>query len=513
MRRLRLFSAAAAVALLAAAPAFAQEGALTLTPLGTYAAGAFDEGAAEIVAFHPATSQLYVVNGATASIDILNIADPAAPTLVSSIDVTPYAEGSTHVTVFGDLLAVALENGQANGAVGFFNPDGSFIASYEVGALPDMLTFTPDGTKVLTANEGEPNSDYSVDPEGSVSIVDISAGVEAATVTTVSFADVMLDPAVRVFGPNATQAQDLEPEYVAVSADGSTAYVTLQEANALGVIDIASATVTAVVPLGLKDHSLPGNELDASDEDGAINITSHPVFGLYQPDAVVAYEANGATYLVTANEGDTRDYETFAEEERVEDMTLDAETFPNAAELQAPEVLGRLTILTPFSDTDGDGDLDVLYVPGGRSFSIWAADGTLVYDSGSALETLIAELVPEEFNATNDENGSFDNRSDNKGPEPEGIALGQIGDATYAFIGLERIGGVMVYDISDPAAPVFVTYANNRDFTGDAEAGTAGDLGPEGLRFIPASDSPTGEALLVVANEISGTTTVYSVTQ
>jgi 2',3'-cyclic-nucleotide 2'-phosphodiesterase / 3'-nucleotidase / 5'-nucleotidase len=513
MRKRFAFAAALALAAAAIAPAAAQDPALTLTPLGTYAAGAFDEGAAEIVAYHPATTQLYVVNGATASIDILNIADPAAPALVSSIDVTQYAEGATHVTVFGDLIAIALENGQEPGAVGFFNPDGSFIASYEVGALPDMLTFTPDGTKVLTANEGEPNDDYSVDPEGSVSIVDISAGADAATVTTVGFADVMLEEAVRVYGPNATQAQDLEPEYIAVSPDGATAYVTLQEANALGVIDIAGATVTAVVPLGYKDHSQPGNELDASDEDGAINIVNHPVFGLYQPDAIAAYEVDGAVYLVTANEGDTRDYETFGEEERVEDVTLDAEAFPNAAELQAPEVLGRLTIVTPFSDTDGDGDLDRLFIPGGRSFSIWAADGTLVYDSGADLERITAELFPEEFNATNDENGSFDNRSDNKGPEPEGVVLGQIGEATYAFIGLERIGGVFVYDVTDPTAPVYVTYVNNRDFSGDAEAGTAGDLGPEGLRFIPAADSPTGDALLVVANEISGTTTIYSITQ
>jgi hypothetical protein len=333
-------------------------------------------------------------------------------------------------------------------------------------------------------------------------------------VTTVGFTDfnaggaraAELPADVRIYGPGASVAQDLEPEYVAVSPDSSTAFVTLQENNALAIIDIAAGEVTGILSLGFKDHSVEGNALDLSNEDGAINIANWPVLGMYQPDAVAAYEVDGALYLITANEGDAR------EEGEIAEMTLDAEAFPNAAELQEEANVGKLEATTASGDTDGDSDYDVIYAPGARSFTIWSAvDGSIVFDSGDQLERITAEMYPEEFNSDNAENGTFDDRSDNKGPEPEGIALGVIGERTYAFIGLETIGGVIVYDISDPAAPAYVTYVNNRDFAGDAEAGTALDLGPEGLEFVPAESSATGAPLLIVANEVSGSTTVYEI--
>lgn len=171
--------------------------------------------------------------------------------------------------------------------------------------------------------------------------------------------------------------------------------------------------------------------------------------------------------------------------------------------------LGRLNVTTTLGDPDNDGDFDELYVFGTRSFSIWDDTGTLIFDSGDEFERKVAELFPNFFNSTNDEN-NFDNRSDNKGPEPEGITLGRVGGRTLAFIGLERVGGFMLYDVTDPFSPFFLDYVNNCDFSGDPEAGTAGDLGPEGLLFIDAKDSPNGHPLLVVTNEVSGTTTIYS---
>ncbi|MEI2609137.1 MAG: hypothetical protein V9G20_10970 [Candidatus Promineifilaceae bacterium] len=170
-----------------------------------------------------------------------------------------------------------------------------------------------------------------------------------------------------------------------------------------------------------------------------------------------------------------------------------------------------MTVTTANGDTDGDDDFDALYVPGARSFSIWSATGQLVYDSGDALEQITATVYPDDFNSNNDENNSFDNRSDNKGPEPEALALGRIYDRVYAFVGLERMGGIMVFDVTDPMAPEFVQYVNNRDFAGDPEAGTAGDLGPEGLYYIQGNVSPNGAPILAVANEISGSTTLYGV--
>lgn len=500
-------------------PLSAQDSDFTLEILGTYLTNTFDEGGAEIAAYHPVSRTLYVVNGASTTIDLLDITDPTMITLKSQIDIEEYGDDANSVAVYGDLLAVAIDNDQDPGIVAFFNPDGSFIASYEVGALPDMLTFTPDGTKVLTANEGEPSDDYSIDPEGSISIIDISNGVDNATVTTVGFAEYNadgpkadeFDTMIRVYGPGATVAQDLEPEYIAISPDGTTAFVTLQEANALAIVDIVNGTVTSLKSLGFKDHSLEGNGLDAGKDDGVINIANWPVFGMYQPDTIAAYEADGALYLVTANEGDTRDYDGYSEEGELGETPVDETAFPNLADLAQESAIGGLEIVTSTGDTDDDGDLDELYIPGARSFSIWSADGTLVWDSGEQFERITAETYPEEFNTDNTENGAFDDRSDNKGPEPEGLALATIGDLTYAFIGLERIGGVMVYDITDPTAPVFLNYTNNRDFSGDPESGTAGDLGPEGLLYIPAADSPNGADLLVVTNEVSGSTTIFQI--
>lgn len=272
-----------------------------------------------------------------------------------------------------------------------------------------------------------------------------------------------------------------------------------------------TVSVTAILDLGLKDHSLPGNGIDASDRDNAINIANWPVFGMYQPDAIASYEVGGQLYLVTANEGDARDYEGFAEEARVNSLTLDPEVFPNAEELQANANLGRLTV----TNVNGQGanGYTALWVLGGRSFTIWnATTGAIVADSGDDMEQRTAQIYPANFNASNT-SSEFDNRSDNKGPEPEGVVVGEIDGRFYAFIGLERIGGVMVYDVTVPAAPTFVRYINNRDFNKDpATDPAAGDLGPEGLTFVSAADSPAGVPLLLVASEISGSVTIYAIT-
>lgn len=487
-----------------------------LIPIGTYESGSFDEGAAEIAAYDAGSKKLFVTNAEDNTVDVLTIRNPFRPRLKTTIDLSPYGDGVNSVAVKDGVVAVAVEADpkQDPGSVVFFDVNGNYINQVTVGALPDMVTFTPDGMKVLTANEGEPNDDYDVDPEGSISIIDISAGVETLTnadVTDAGFAafnGMDLTP-IRIFGPGASVAQDLEPEYIAVSSDSATAWVSLQENNAIAIVDLLSAQVTELVPLGTKNHDVIQNALDASNRDDAINLQAWPVVGMFQPDAIASYEVDGETYILTANEGDARDYDGFSEEERVKDLMLDPIAFPDAAELQEDENLGRLNSTTATGDMDSDGDIDVIHAYGARSFSILNADGEMIYDSGSDFERIIANELPEDFNSTNDENDSFDNRSDDKGPEPEGITTGTIGDKTYAFIGLERVGGIMVYDVTSPINPRFVEYMNNRDFTGDAEAGTAGDLAPEGLLFISAQDSPIRKPLLVVTNEVSGSTTVY----
>ncbi len=939
---------------------FAQE--MTLSHLSTYNSGIFGESAAEIAAYDAIGKRVFFIKATAAAVDVLDVNDPANPTLINTIDLSAYGGGANSVDIYNGIVAVAVENNdkQANGRVVFFDTEGNYLNDLEVGALPDMLTFTPDGSKVVVANEGEPNTDYTVDPEGSVTIVNLSGGVANATATQVNFQAwnsrkaALMNNGVRIFGNDGQQtvAQDLEPESIAVTPDNSKAYVTLQENNAFAVIDLNTGIVLDILPLGYKDHEkgapklreyplneimpwwntydlgaphyggnvvqlggfsgliydpltstdnqisfwtvpdrgpneepilaatagtsrdlrpymlpdyearlekliyiksldmffkdanpiylklqdgspisgfgnipgydevpvtrtdstvythsdfnidgvsyhqleydpfggdfegvvrtpdfhfwlcdenrpsiyhfdengtlvaryvpqgasllgdtpqavgtygtetlpavynlrrgnrgfeaiaydsdeniiyafiqspienpgstqvrnksdviriigidpltgqpvkefvyllernkntglsvsrvdkigdavyaghgtfyvlerdssdpLNGNEVgkkyvyeiktegatnivgtalsnkmtstdasdktlemmsaddlaaagirpvyktkllnlpsigylpsekseglallpdgslavvndndfglagagttdrsslgvisfqhdygfDASDRSDDINIASHPVLGMYLPDAIATFEADGKSYFITANEGDSRDYDAYGEEERVKDLTLNPVIFPNGDELQEDENIGRLKTTNSLGDIDQDGMNEIIYSFGGRSFSIWDAYGNQVFDSGDDFEQIIAQQAPDYFNSSNDDNDSYKSRSDDKGPEPEAITVGEIDGLTYAFIGLERQGGIMIYNINDPKSPYFVSYVNYRDFTADTESPEAGDLGIEGLRFVPAADNPTGEPLLIAANEVSGTVSLFSI--
>ncbi|MAK73375.1 MAG: alkaline phosphatase [Pseudomonadales bacterium] len=576
---------------------------ITLNYLGRYSANIFGASAAEIPAFDPVNQRIFIVNAQKGAVDVLNAADPTNPVLLQELTVESITEGAVvnSIAYKGGYLAVAVEapTKTDNGWVALFDATSLEMLGYEqVGAQPDMVTFTPDGEYVLTANEGEPSTDYQIDPVGSISILGVSEGqlVEVRTAGFSAFntqADALRSAGVRIYGPNASVEQDLEPEYIAISSDSGTAWVSLQENNALAKVDIATATVTDILPLGYKDHGTAGNGLDVSDSDDAINIDTWPgVLGMYQPDSIAAYEVDGETLLVTANEGDSRAWgeddqaywdgdasKGFVEEFRVKHLVhvsgfdrragddlppqlrdlaagalLNPTTFAycgataaDPGDCRADENLGRLTVAwTDGYRKDANGDpvlfdasgnqnlagdrlmYDNLYAYGARSFSIRDSEGQLVWDSGDQLEQYFASdacmlganrTIPcsDYFNATHDEGDTFDNRSDNKGPEPEGVTVGQLGNKTFAFIGLERIGGVMAWDITDPTAPVLVDYLNTREDWTTADPSTvlatAGDLGPEGLVFIAPEDSPNGEALLVIGNEVSGTTAVYQINQ
>ena len=643
--------------------------------IGQYHTGLFDEGAAEIVAFDAANQQLFFTNANDNSVVVLDITNPELPVLVTTIDMSSYGGGINSVAVHEGIVAVAVQADPKTdpGKVVFFNTvDATYIADVTVGALPDMVTFTPDGNYAITANEGEPNDDYTIDPDGSVSFIDISSGVASATVTTTDFSvlpgniENYKAAGMRFFGPGATPAQDIEPEYVAVSPNSETAYVSLQENNAIAVFDVATANLTKIYPLGFKNHALAGNELDASNKDDMINITNWPVKGLYLPDAIKAVDIDGKTYIISANEGDSRDYDGFSEEARIKDFRLNPDIFTDA-DLQEDEHLGRLkttttmgmnteelyflmeadsaqevsggdnrgagegefmydvntqtltfemtfegldfttfnggTFLTLDDATDdvtamhfhnaasgvnggvvfdilGDADtqvstdtlgittisgswnvtsdglisemqaalfeqeislyvnvhttdqpagairgqwfadpmFDELYSYGARSFTIWdAATGAQIYDSGSEFERLTAEFNPLNFNSTNSENDSFDNRSDDKGPEPEGLTIHTLNGRTYAFITLERVGGVMMYDITDPANAEFVHYSNDRNFDVAFDEGdnntpeileSVVSSAPEDILIVDQGANYTGRPLMISSNEVTGSITL-----
>ncbi len=918
----------------------AASNALTITTIGSYASGS--TGVAEIVAHDPATQKLFSLNGALNRLDVISIADPKAPALVGSIDLSTYGAVPNSVAVKNGLIAVAMEASPKTdaGKVVFLSTAGVFLNQVSVGAQPDMLTFTPDGLKVLVANEGEPNVGDTINPEGSISIINLAGGAAAATVSTASFSAFngkeaqLRGQGVRI-SAGKSFAVDAEPEYIAVSADGSTARITLQENNAVAVLDLTTNTITAIQALGLKDYgtglpqvktfdfdaaslptigttatgqtlklggfsglhfegidvatgnlkfitntdrgpngepsdvlpAVPGNErpfalpgftpelvrfqlnqgsgaisitsrialkradgtplsglpnlqsspagggfsdevgvdlagnqltndpfgadvegivvapdgsfwlpdeyrpaiyhfdaggtlierfiptgtaaaagqgagsfgtealpsvygqfrranrgfeaiamegskiyafiqtnldnpgtgvrnnglirilefdtatnqvsgefvyvmrdtsaggtaktdkigdavalgggrflvverddrtgadsnkliyeinlkgatnvlgtslatassgttleslspaalaanairpvdkrlvvnaaaigytgiskleglavvdgdtiavindndfqlagtitgngsaplnptpepirlglidfnlsngLDASDRDGTpsggrINITPQPVFGMYMPDGIASYTVDGRKYFITANEGDDRD-DFINPDETIRvgasGYVLDPTSFPNAAALKNNAALGRLTVSAIDGDIDGDGDIDRIQAYGARSFSIWDEAGNRIFDTGDALELITAAQVPALFNSDGAA-GSFDTRSDNKGPEPEGVAIGEVRGRLYAFVGLERVGGFITYDVTDPTRPQFVTYTN----PAANAAGTPGqgDRAPEGIIFVSAADSPTGDALVITGNEVSGTTTIYKV--
>jgi DNA-binding beta-propeller fold protein YncE len=518
-----------------AAPAASPLG-LSLTPIGSFATGQFDQSAAEIVAHDPGSQRLFVVNANSGRIDVLDARVPSQPTKLFEIDLSAYGASVNSVAVHRGLVAAAVENADktAPGRAVLLDADGQVLAAVQVGALPDMITFTPDGRRVLVANEGEPNDDYSVDPEGSVSIIDLPSPVtmlSAAHVRTADFRGfdkASLEPGIRVTGPGASVAQDLEPEYIAVAKDSRTAWVALQEANAFAVLDIDAGRFTALRSAGAKDHLQTGNELDVSNSDGAIRIANWPVWGLPMPDGIASYEVDGRTYIVSANEGDAREYGDYADVRRFRALSGDVPPCDNARlqsffasntlgiktleQLRDNTNLGRLNLVSTEGLRPDGSCYENLFAFGARSFSIYDDRLQRVYDSGADFERITAATDPAHFNANNDDNDSFDSRSDDKGPEPEGVTVAKLWGRHFAFIGLERVGGVMVYDVSVPHAPTFVQYLNHRDFAQDAESPLALDLGPEGLIVIEAAASPIrGVPLLVVANEVSGTTTIYRI--
>lgn len=494
---------------------------IMLNLLGSYSNGTEGLNSAEIVAFDSSTNRLFIANSIGAKIDIVDFSNPSSLAPIASVNVTPYGNINS-VAVYNGLVAAAIENSvnpQDSGKVVFFDANGTFLNSVKVGAMPDMITFNHAGNKVLVACEGEPNASYTVDPEGRICIVNLTVPVASLTQSNVDFINftsfigqetTLRASGIRIYGPGSNAAQDFEPEYITVSDDDQTAWVTLQENNAIAKIDLLSNTITQLMPLGFKNHLLPQNALDASDQTSAVNLSNFPILGMYLPDAIANFSVGANKYIITANEGDARAYAGFNEESRISGLTLDPTAYPNASQLKANTVAGRLLSSNKMGDTDNDGDIDQIYTLGGRSFSIWdASTGALVYDSGNDFEKITSThpVFGAMFNASNGSGAiTVKNRSDDKGPEPEGTTVATIDGNHYAFISLERIGGVMIYNINNPASPVFSGYYNNRNV-----ATNGPDRGAEGMIYIDATSSPNGMPIVILANEISSTLTVYQI--
>lgn len=563
---------------------------LAIEVVGRFATGVYGKSAAEIVQFHKNSNSAFAINGAENQIEIISLANlsttqVSAPTSDESLSSNAFtfpssvtvknAEGLERTITLGmvnsiavqdDLLAIAVEANvkQNNGAILFYSlnslGEGTYIKAVEAGALPDMVTFTPDGNKVLVANEGEPSSDYLNDPEGSISIIMMNENQPANVAMTINmttdmvFSDdnlstedfdtdekrmsLLAKAGVKFAGPEGnTVAKDLEPEYITTSSDSKMAYVSLQENNAIGILNLEEMTIE-VKALGFKDWGK--YQLDFTNKDESPQFKSvQGLFGMYQPDTLASYNWNGSTFIVSANEGDARDYQGYSEEVRIKDIIDPDElnqTLSTDLQMQydvsgGKNYLGRLKVTTALGDDMLDGEYEKLYSFGARSFSIWDQHANLVFDSGDDFGKISSAMLGKNFNATHTENKG-DNRSDDKGGEPEAVDIGEIEGRMYAFIAQERAGDLFVYDITNPFNSAFVAHYNNRDFNIDYEmdddldnpcdesegmnctnVNMAGDLGPESIKFVSASDSPTQNPLLIIGNEVSGTVTVYQVTE
>jgi hypothetical protein len=491
---------------------------IELNYIGSFDPSGTNSSTCEIVVHDPVSQRLFTTSAVAGFLDIINFSNPTNPIVITSIDMNVYG-GVTSVAVKNGIVAVASPNADEtqNGSVVFFDTNGIFLKQVTVGALPDMIVFSPDGTKVMTANEGQPNTTYSVDPEGSVSSIDISGGITTlsqANVTTMNFTSfntqeaTLLASGVRKVKTTSTLSQDFEPEYITISADSQKAYVALQENNAIAEINLSNSTITNIWPLGTKDISIPGNGFDISDNNGQVLIANWPIKAFYNPDAISNYSVAGTNYIVTANEGDEKEYGTFTERTTVgaATYTLDPAIFPNASVLKQNHNMGRFRTTNANGNLDADTEYEQINCVGSRSFSIFnATTKQIVFDSGDDFERYTAANLPTLFNSDHESN-SAKNRSRAKGPEPEGVTVATIGTETFAFISLERIGGVMVYNITNPNNVSFVDYKNSR-----STSAFDGDHGPEGITYIAPENSPNGMPYVLVANEISGTITIFEV--
>jgi hypothetical protein len=561
-------------------------GVLQLSLVDSYFSGSdFATSSAEIVSYDSCSDRLYVVNSQAASIDVLALsANDSIPSKAGNIDLSLAAAAAgieigaaNSVSAKQGLVAVAIEAKvkQNPGLIALYRSDDlSLLATYPAGALPDMVTLSSDGQTILTANEGEPSGDYTSDPEGSITIVDMSKGYdEKAVVKQVSFSAFNvggnrhseLGAHVRTAGPAGTSvAQDLEPEYMALNDDDSKAYVVLQENNAMAIIDIATAQVDSIKGLGEKSwNAASGNTLDASNKDNGVGefASYEQLVGLYMPDTLASFNVGGADYIISANEGDGREYIYSTTQQACETANHDWDgdayevggddedatkyanelddcisftdearggnivdlvdvSHPLKAALDDNNQLKRIKVV---ADKESYSAADNIVTFGARSFSIWNEQAELVFDSGDDIAKKVFASDNQNFNVTNDNNDpaeTADNRSDDKGTEPEAVEVAEINGKQYAFIGLERQGGIIVYDVTVPSAPVYQSYINNRNFSepvctevdegecdNDTYNSAAGDLGPESIDYF----SRAGKHFIAVGNEVSGTTSVFQI--
>lgn len=524
-------------------PALANGATVKITEISAIASGD-GEGSAEIGTFHAASKRIFATNGVKNSIDIFDISDVANPKKVGSVSLSPYGNDVTSVAAGRDVVVAVVNVSDkfsatgvpttTNGKIVVFDTNGKVLSSPDVlGVLPDSVSFAPDGTTALVAIEGQPvcakddpataakeDTDYSKasDPVGGVTVVDLTnpaapvlrfAGFDKFTVKAMKAKGIAVSSVVN------DVSKDFEPEFVS-AVDNNYAFVTIQEANAIGKLNIRTATFENVTRAF--ESKLESVARDTSDRDAGAGPRNYKrVVGASQPDAIAAFTAGAGQYYVTANEGDAREYTCLNDDLRASGLKVDPRRFPDWKAWSANAALGRAKVNPTIGDLDGDGDIDNIHLRGTNSMTIYR-NGSVIWDSGELLD----QIQTQAFGVANI-NGSHSlssdkstmnyvgqDRSDDKGAEPEGVAVGMVGDRRIAILGLERMTALAIFDITVPKKPVFQEWIQMLP----AKATPAKDVkhwSPEGIVFVPADKSPSGKALIITSYELSGSLSIHQI--
>ena len=524
-------------------PALANEATVKVTEISAIASGD-GEGSHEIVTYHAGSKRIFATNGVKNSIDIFDISDVANPKKVSSVSLAPYGNDVTSVAAGKDVVVAAVlvtETFSAtgvpttpNGKIVVFDTNGKVLSSPDVlGVLPDSVTFAPNGTTALVAIEAQPvcakddpataakeDTDYSKasDPVGGVTVVDLSN--PASPVLRFAGFDQFTVPEMRAKGIAVSSvvnnvSKDFEPEFV-TAVDNNYAYVTIQEANAIGKLNIESATFESITRAF--ESKIAYVARDTSDRDSGAGPRNYSnVVGASQPDAIAGFKVGSGQYFVTANEGDAREYTCLNDDLRGSALKVDTRRFPDWKTLSGSAALGRAKVNPTIGDKDGDGDIDTIHLRGSNSMTMYR-NGIAIWDSADLLD----QIQTQAFGVANI-NGSHSlssdkstmnyvgqDRSDDKGSEPEGVAVGMVGDRRIAILGLERMTALAIFDITDPGNPIFQEWLQMLP-TKATPAKDVKHWSPEGIVFVPASKSPSGKALIITSYELSGSLSIHQV--
>ena len=522
-------------------PALANEAAVKVTEISSITSGD-GEGSAEIATFHAASKRVFATNGVKNTIDIFDISDVSNPKKVGSVALSPYGNDVTSVAAGKDVVVAVVNVADkfsatgvpptTNGKIVVFDTNGKVLSSPDVlGVLPDSVSFAPNGTTALVAIEAQPvcakddpataakeDTDYTKasDPVGGVTVVDLSnpsapvlrfAGFDQFTVSEMRAKGIAVSSVVN------NVSKDFEPEFVS-AVDNNYAYVTIQEANAIGKLNIQSATFESITRAF--ESRVATVARDTSDRDSSAGPRNYRnVVGASQPDAIAGFKLGSGHYFVTANEGDAREYTCLNDDLRASALKVDTKRFPDWKTLSGNAALGRAKVNPTIGDKDGDGDIDTIHLRGSNSMTMYR-NGIAIWDSADLLD----QIQTQAFGVANI-NGSHSlsadkatmnyvgqDRSDDKGAEPEGVAVGMVGDRRIAVLGLERMSALAVFDITQPGSPVFLEWLQMLP-TKATPAKDVKHWSPEGIVFVPANKSPSGKALIITSYELSGSLSIH----